>query len=246
MRRAFLLSLSFLVGAAPAALGADAKDHFQAHGLGRLTCKRALEACDAKKEDCQLVVPTWFEGYLTGFNALYQDTYDILSWQPPGLLADFTLKVCAKNPDKPMLEVANALIRDLLIPNRIKAQEDRMRIGDGQNAMALYRESIRDMQQRLVDLGFLKGGVDGAFGPGTSAAVEAFQKAAGLPSTGDPDVRTLIALFYSAPQQGGGAARPSAQSGAPAAASDASGATTPAPAGQPPTKLDLNLAPAPQ
>ena len=112
--------------------------------------------------------------------------------------------------------------------------------------MALYRESVRDMQQRLVDLGFLKGGVDGAFGPGTSTAVEAFQKAAGLPSTGDPDVRTLIALFYSAPQQGGGAARPSAQSGGPAAAPDASRATTPAPAGQPPTKLDLNLAPAPQ
>ena len=81
-----------------------------------------------------------------------------------------------------MLEVANALIRDLLIPNRIKAQEDRTRIGDGQDAMALYRESIRDMQQRLVDLGFLKGGVDGAYGPGTSAAVGAFQKAAGLPS----------------------------------------------------------------
>src|SRR5262245_20659995 len=171
MRRAFLLGLSFLAGAAPAALAADARDRFQAHGLGRLTRKRAIEVCDAKKEECQLVVPTWFEGYLTGFNALYQDTYDILSWQPAGPLADFTLKVCAKNPDRPMLEVANALIRDLLVPNRIRAQEDRTRVGDGANAMALYRESIRDIQQRLADQGFLKGGVDGAFGPGTSAAV---------------------------------------------------------------------------
>jgi hypothetical protein len=228
-------------GAAPAVLAADARDRFQAHGLGRLTCKRVIEVCDAKKDECQLVVPAWFEGYLTGFNALYTDTYDILPWQPAALIADFTLKVCAQNPDAPMLEVANSLIRDLLIPNRIKAQADRTRIGEGDNAVALYRDTVRATQQRLVDLGFLKGGVDGAFGPGTRSAVEAFQKAAGLQATGTPDVRTLIALFYSGPQQQGAAPqRP--RPGAPAAAPQAPGGAA-APAGQPPAKLDLNLAP---
>ena len=48
-----------------------------------------IEICQTKKEDCQLAVPTWFEGYLTGFNALYADTYDILPWQPAALIADY-------------------------------------------------------------------------------------------------------------------------------------------------------------
>lgn len=244
MRRSVLLALAIVFGSAPAVLAADAKDRFQAHGLGRLTCKRVIDVCEAKKEECQLVVPTWFEGYLTGFNALYSDTYDILPWQPAGLIADFTLKVCAQNPDAPILEVANAVIRDLLIPNRIKAQAERTRIGDGDGAIALYRETVRATQQRLVDLGFLKGGVDGAFGPGTRSAVEAFQKAAGLQATGTPDVRTLMALFYSGPQQqGGGTPRPQSSAPAPAAASQPSGGASGPAAGQPPAKLDLNLAP---
>ena len=242
MRRSALLALTILLGAAPAALAADAKDQFQAHGLGRLTCKRVIELCKTKKEDCQLAVPTWFEGYLTGFNALYTDTYDILPWQPAALIADFTLKICAKNPDAPMLEVANAVIRDLLMPNRIKARAERTRIGEGDDALALYRETVRATQQRLVDLGFLKGGVDGSFGPGTRNAVEAFQKSAGLQATGTPDVRTMIALFYSGPQEGAGGQQPRAQPSAPAAAPQASGSTS-APGNQPPTKLDLNLAP---
>ncbi|MGD9508732.1 MAG: peptidoglycan-binding protein [Geminicoccaceae bacterium] len=243
MRRSLLLALAMVFGSAPTVLAADAQDRFQAHGLGRLTCKRVIELCETKKDDCQLVVPTWFEGYLTGFNALYTDTYDILPWQPAGLVADFTMKICAQNPDAAMLEVANAVIRDLLIPNRIKTQAERTRIGEGDNSIALYRETVRATQQRLVDLGFLKGGVDGAFGPGTRSAVEAFQKAAGLPTTGTPDVRTLIALFYSGPQQQGGAAqRP--QSSAPAATpSKASGGAAAPAAGQPPAKLDLNLNP---
>ena len=38
--------------------------------------------------------------------------------------------------------------------------------------------SVRDLQQRLSDLGFAPKGIDGNFGPGTEAAVRAFQAAA--------------------------------------------------------------------
>ena len=130
MWRAFLLGMSFLVGAAPAALRPPtAKDRFQAHGLGRLTCKRVRSrSARPRRRSASSMVPTWFEGYLTGFNALYQDTFDILPWQPPGLLAEFTLQgLQAKNPDKPMLEVVNDLIRDLLIPQPDQGRgEDRV------------------------------------------------------------------------------------------------------------------------
>ena len=237
MRRVLFLGAALLLSAATVAEAADSKERFQPYGLGRLTCKRFIEACDAKKDECQVVAPTWFEGYLTGFNALYPDTYDILPWQPPGLLAEFTLNVCRQNPEVLVLQVANDLIRQILIPDRIKAAAERQRIGEGNAAVALFRDTVRQMQQRLVDAGFLKGGVDGSFGPGTKSGVEAFQKANGLEATGIPDMRTMLGRFYGPPKQGQGAAQPRRQ---PAAAPAAPAA--PAAGGQqPPAKLDLNL-----
>ena len=238
MRKIALMGGALLLATGGAAEAADAQSRFQAYGLGRLSCQRFVEICEGKQDECRLT-GTWLDGYLSAYNALSPETFDILPWQPPEILAEFTYNVCKQNPDAAMLEVVNALIRDLLVPNRVKAAAEKTRIGDGNDAVALYRETVRAMQQRLVDLGFLKGGVDGAFGPGTKGAVENFQKAAGLNPTGIPDDRTLLTLFYGRPQQEGAA--PPRRETAPAAAP----AAPASPAGQPPTKLDLNLAPPP-
>jgi lipoprotein-anchoring transpeptidase ErfK/SrfK len=57
----------------------------------------------------------------------------------------------------------------------------------------------RQLQQALADLGYLlSGGVDGKAGPGTTAAVIAFQKWQGLPRTGQADDRTRAALATAA------------------------------------------------
>ena len=161
----------------------------------------------------------------------------MLPWQPPEALAEFTFNVCKQNPQAPMLEVVNELVRTLLVPNRVKAAADRVSIGDGKQSVALYRETVRSMQERLIELGFLKGKADGVFGPGSEAAVEKFQKAASLTPTGIPDTRTMLGIFYGRPRDEGSAQsqsrrQPAAAPAAPAAA---------APAGQPPAKLDLNL-----
>lgn len=56
-------------------------------------------------------------------------------------------------------------------------------------------EAAKVLQQRLSDLGYLTGVVDGDFGPGTEKAVSVFQEAAGLETTGVADNDTLEALF---------------------------------------------------
>jgi Putative peptidoglycan binding domain len=239
MLRSVSLGTALLFATALAAEAADSKSRFQAYGLGRVPCKRFVEICEAKKEECKLT-GTWMEGYFSGFNALSQDTFDILSWQPPELIAEFTFNVCKQNPDAPVLEVLNELIRTLLVPQRVKAAAERVRIGEGDQEVALYRDTVRALQERLAATGHLDGKADGAFGPGTKRAVEAFQKESGLPATGIPDQRTLVAIFYGRPQQQGEAPRqPRRQQAAPAAAP----AAPTAPAGQPPAKLDLNLVP---
>ena len=237
MRRSLFLGAALLFVTAGVAEAADAQSRFQAYGLGRVPCKRFVELCEAKKEECKLT-GTWMEGYFSAFNALSKDTFDILPWQQPELIAQFTYNVCKQNPDVPVLEVVNELIRKLLVPNRVEVAADRVKIGDGDQAVMLYRDTVRDIQQQLDKAGHLDGKADGAFGPGTKAAIEAFQKQAGLKPTGIPDQRTLIALFYGGPQQQGAAQPQPRRSTAPA--------TQPqAPAAQAPGKLDLNLAPTP-
>jgi len=51
-------------------------------------------------------------------------------------------------------------------------------------------EDVKLLQQRLKDLGYLSGSVDGDFGGGTERAVSAFQNQNGLEATGKADVAT--------------------------------------------------------
>src|SRR5207253_1312267 len=53
---------------------------------------------------------------------------------------------------------------------------------------------VKSLQQKLKDLGFDPKGVDGNFGPGTKAAVTAFQKSKGLHADGIAGPQTLSAL----------------------------------------------------
>jgi len=55
-------------------------------------------------------------------------------------------------------------------------------------------EATRRVQQRLQDLNFWVGAIDGQYGLTTTQAVMAFQKYAGLPATGSVDEATAAAL----------------------------------------------------
>lgn len=56
---------------------------------------------------------------------------------------------------------------------------------------------VRRMQERLRELGYLDGSIDGNFGQQTYSAVLAFQKANGLTRDGDAGPATLTVLFES-------------------------------------------------
>lgn len=63
---------------------------------------------------------------------------------------------------------------------------------DGANSWDVY-----SLQIRLVELGYLKGTIDGVYGKGTERAVKEFQKVNSLPQTGVADVATQQALYAS-------------------------------------------------
>ena len=55
--------------------------------------------------------------------------------------------------------------------------------------------TAKDVQQRLIDYGYLQGTADGIIGPRSVAALRLFQKIAGLRASGKADAETLDALF---------------------------------------------------
>jgi murein L,D-transpeptidase YcbB/YkuD len=59
---------------------------------------------------------------------------------------------------------------------------------------SLSKYQIRAAQEALIDLGHASFEADGVFGPSTSKAVEAFERARGLPVTGKLGTSTLQAL----------------------------------------------------
>jgi hypothetical protein len=211
---------------------ADSQGRFAAHGLGRVPCKSFVEMCEKGADECKLT-GTWVAGYLSAFNALNKDTFDILPWQQPELVAEGAFNLCRRNPDAALVQTVNEVVK-ILYPQRVAAATERVQIGEGKGAAYLYRDTVKDVQERLIATGHLKGKADGAFGPGSKSALEAFQKDAGLEVTGVPNTRTLMALFYGgqAPQQQGQAAPRQAPAAQPAQ-----------PASQPTPKLDLNLVP---
>ena len=56
-------------------------------------------------------------------------------------------------------------------------------------------DEVKALQQRLVDLYWLDGSVDGDYGNKTKDAVERFQQKAGLTATGIADGKTQARLF---------------------------------------------------
>jgi peptidoglycan hydrolase-like protein with peptidoglycan-binding domain len=81
-----------------------------------------------------------------------------------------------------------------------------------EQAAAAVAEYTEALQQSLTDAGYFDGEVDGVYGPETVEAVQALQKANGLPQTGWVDKATDAALQAELTAAGGAAAQQSTAS----------------------------------
>lgn len=62
-----------------------------------------------------------------------------------------------------------------------------------QSSAALSRAEVVELQQHLIELGYLRGGADGIAGPMTRRALEAFQRDRAMPADGQPTQQALRA-----------------------------------------------------
>lgn len=92
------------------------------------------------------------------------------------------------SPEKAAQAQEEAAAAQVIIPSAIKGDEN---------------EGVRELQQRLIELGFLNGAADGKFGNATEKAVMAIQEAIGLEPTGEAGSMLMnIILSDAAPEFG--------------------------------------------
>jgi hypothetical protein len=101
------------------AAAADAKQRFSARGLGTTTCGKYLEARNLNAKD-SLVYADWMMGFITAYNWLKSDTYDVAPQYKSANLLKFLDLYCGKNPKTMVVDAAKAFV-DAVYAKRLKS-----------------------------------------------------------------------------------------------------------------------------
>jgi hypothetical protein len=170
----------------------DPEGRYAVKGIGLIPCGAFLQSAEQGGQEAPLVM-TWLSGYLSAANMFVDGAYDLVSWQDDQVLANALAATCSQIPQQPVAVAATQLIRGLG-GERVTKAEQMKPIKVGGQETAMYPTVIRRLQQRLKDSGEAIT-VDGDFGPGSQKALASYQTKMGLPATGFPDSRTMIAVF---------------------------------------------------
>lgn len=187
----FALALAALAPASAAA--ADAKGRFAADGAGAAPCPAYLQAREDGGADYRLFAG-WIDGYISGLNHLRPDTYDLTAWRTTEVLAAMAAQYCQARKDARFIDAVNEIVL-ALEPDRLTGENRIMRVRRGDQAVLLYKGVVARIVARLVALGLLDAGSGDGFGETEARALAQFQRRHGLPASGLPDQRTLLALL---------------------------------------------------
>ena len=112
LTRAAILFLFVLLCPLPGAEAADKDGEFALKGIGRLNCKQFVENRN-QKSNRYFQFGGWIEGYITAFNQLTPETFDLLSFETTEFLAWMIAQHCSQNPDERVADVVAAMVRKL-------------------------------------------------------------------------------------------------------------------------------------
>jgi hypothetical protein len=170
-------------------------DVYALRGAGQLSCAQYLEAYEAQGSILYMTAG-WIDGYVTALNRVETGVFEHLSWQETGLVLDLLRNHCSANQQDVLANAVHLFIQATASTRLTESSElVEIALPDGAGALDLYRATISRLQRMLAELGHYNSTVDGLYGPGTAAAIRAFQAAQGLPENGLPDQRTLLVLF---------------------------------------------------
>ena len=166
-------------------------------GVGMLSCGQYITLIEEESPAIDMVAG-WIDGFTTGLNATTPGVFDHLPWQRTDLVLQLLANHCAANQNDILANALNLFIH-ATAATRLTEPSDPIQIPlpDGGGSIDVYQATLARAQRMLAELGHYNSTVDGLYGPGTAAAIRAFQAEIGIPENGLPDQRTLLALFAS-------------------------------------------------
>ncbi len=178
-----------------AAYAGDVNGRYAIRGAGLLSCKTFIEE-RSKQSPAYMMIGGWMDGYITAYNQLQDNTFDVTSYETTELLSVVINRHCVNNLNDILAPVLNSLLTRLHA-NRIKTASPYITINVGKYNGSLYVQTIKEIQRRLTQKGLYKKTANGLWNDETQTAISNYQKQHGFDVTGYPDQKTIWHLFRS-------------------------------------------------
>lgn len=175
------------------ALAADSDGNFAVDGMGNLPCAQFASAENRKAPEVIAAIG-WMDGYLSAFNQLKPDTYDLTPWQTSNMLAGAVQRVCAQHGDVRLIEAVNALIGQLA-PHRMTQATPIRQLDNGGQSIVVYDGILTTLRDRLFQLDYLTDASTPLEDRRLFLAIGHFQADRGMAVTSLPDPQTLMAIL---------------------------------------------------
>lgn len=176
------------------ARAADAGKNFAAKGLAALPCA-AFAAEREKHSRTYNEAMAWLTGFISAYNYLTPDTYDVAPWQSVELLSSLLAAHCRENPKEPFFHATDKLLNSIS-KDRLRTSSEIVTVSVGNRKLNMYRDIVFRVQTALIANGYLKARwATGDYDQATAAAMKDFQAANKLDLTGLPDQPSLSVLF---------------------------------------------------
>lgn len=173
---------------------ADKDKNFAVKGLAAASCSTFVAERD-KKSPIYKEALSWLTGYISAYNYLTPDTYDVAPWQSAELLSLILAEHCKQNPEESFFHASNRLLNSIA-NDRLRVASDVVTITAGDYKLTIYKDMIFRIQSALKDKGHLKmRWPTGDYDQSTIEAMKAFQVLNKIDPTGVPDQQSLYLLF---------------------------------------------------
>lgn len=135
------------------ALAADKDKNFAVKGLAAASCATFVEE-RAKSSRTYGEAMAWLTGYISAYNYLKPDTYDVAPWQSVELLSFILAAHCEKNPAESFFYASNRLINSIE-KDRLMIASEVITVAVGDQRMAMYKDVVFRIQSALKEKGYL-------------------------------------------------------------------------------------------
>jgi len=193
MRKNIFFSILLFVLSNTTLWAADSSGSFAVRNAGMATCQSFVDEKARPSARFNLYMG-WIDGYISAANQFTKETYDLVPWGNTVFLAALIGNHCKENPEQRFYVAVNKLVSAML-DQRLKTQSELIETNYKGKKSYIYKSTLSEVQRYLKKEKLYSSKPDGAFGPGTRKALEAFQKSNGLAITGLPDQVTLYKIF---------------------------------------------------